>query len=177
MEFIFSLTLNTHSHLVIMSSEPSNLIHWVECSTCSKWRIVPPRPDGSQEEIPDIWYCEMNTDLLRNSCEAPEEEYKAPAAVRRLPKSNDPDSIRSVLKNLSEQELEAAYKSLDIDRIFREEFGDNLASARATNLVRYISTKKIKKSFDLISVRAQVVAITEEAKGMLPENIVDQFTK
>ena len=41
---------------------PAELVQWVECSRCSKWRIIHPRPDGSQEEIPDDWFCEMNAD-------------------------------------------------------------------------------------------------------------------
>ena len=114
------------------------LIQWVECSRCEKWRIIHPLPDGSEEVIPDIWFCEMNRDPAHNTCEAPEEEYKVPEMpiipllpvlppnTNRLPrpaKSNDPDSIRAKLKQLTNEDLQAAFESIDIERVLNDEFG------------------------------------------------------
>ena len=159
------------------------MIQWVECSRCTKWRIIPARPDGAHEDIPDIWFCEMNTDIQRNHCDDPEEEYKAPTAdlpARRLPKSNDPDSIRAVLKNLSGEELQAAYESLDMGRIFREEFGSNLESAKSRFVVRQKPRvavgKSGKKPFDVEGVRREIHSLVEEARKILPQNIQNQFT-
>eukprot|EP01035_Chromulina_nebulosa_P018960 gene18960-24770_t len=48
---------------------------WVQCNNCDKWRSLPSFVDV--DSLPDIWSCELNIyDNTRNSCDAPEENYK-----------------------------------------------------------------------------------------------------
>ena len=51
---------------------------WVQCEKCDKWRRLPPRIKA--EELPDVWYCSMNTwDVKAASCAAPEDKTEAGA--------------------------------------------------------------------------------------------------
>jgi len=46
---------------------------WVQCEKCKKWRVLPPRI--SAKDLPEIWYCTMNTwDSSTASCDAKEEK-------------------------------------------------------------------------------------------------------
>jgi hypothetical protein len=48
-------------------------LNWVQCDKCSKWRSVAGHINN--EELPEQWFCQMNTwDLHLNTCDAPEEE-------------------------------------------------------------------------------------------------------
>ena len=48
-------------------------LNWVQCDKCSKWRSVAHHVNN--EELPDEWFCSMNTwDFHLNNCDAPEEE-------------------------------------------------------------------------------------------------------
>ncbi len=163
------------------------MIQWVECTRCSKWRILPPQADGSQNEIPDEWFCEMNTDQVHNTCEAPGQEYNAlPVPVvpvlaplpKKLPKSNDPESIRAVLKTLPLEELEEAYRGLDLERLLRDEFGDNLAAARASELVRGGTVRKPtgKKNFDIEAVQREIRQVAREGRHLIDPAVVAQLT-
>ncbi|KAL1417650.1 hypothetical protein MTO96_026697 [Rhipicephalus appendiculatus] len=46
---------------------------WVQCDNpdCNKWRYLADVIDPS--ELPEKWYCSMNSDLNHNSCEAEED--------------------------------------------------------------------------------------------------------
>lgn len=49
---------------------------WVQCEKCDKWRRLPPRIKA--EDLPDVWYCSMNTwDVRSASCAAPEDKAEA----------------------------------------------------------------------------------------------------
>jgi hypothetical protein len=48
------------------------LDNWVECDRCYKWRMLPPWVDV--EDLPDKWYCSMNEDKKRSSCNAKERD-------------------------------------------------------------------------------------------------------
>lgn len=49
-------------------------LEWVFCEKCQKWRSI--APHISLQDLPDIWYCSMNTwSEVYNSCEAPEEVF------------------------------------------------------------------------------------------------------
>ena len=49
---------------------------WVQCDKCEKWRRLPPRI--SPEDLPDVWYCAMNTwDVNLATCTAVEEKHDA----------------------------------------------------------------------------------------------------
>lgn len=160
-------------------------------------------PDGSEELIPDVWFCEMNRDPLHNTCEAPEEEYKAPevpvvpllpiipANMNRIPrpaKSNDPDSIRAKLKLLSDEDLQAAYESIDLERVFREEFGDSLETARSSQFHPEVIPTKApsgsksknsgnnKKEFDVISAYNEVKRLEQYGKTIFPSEIAVALT-
>lgn len=54
---------------------------WVQCEKCEKWRRLPPRIKA--EDLPDVWYCSMNTwDTRSASCSAPED--KAETGTREI---------------------------------------------------------------------------------------------
>jgi len=189
-----------------VASDPAELVQWVECSRCSKWRIIHPNPDGSHHDIPDVWFCDMNTDILYNNCDAPEQEYKAPEPiiaippllvpqVKRLPKLNDPESIRNRLKGLSNEELLAAYESIDIEKMLEDEFGgpSKIEYAKSLQLVTEFlaatetskSTKKsslkssasTKKIYDIDLMKKELHALIKEADQLLPENITSQIRR
>ena len=44
---------------------------WVQCEVCDKWRRLPADAAALDEELP--WYCSMNEDKCRNTCEAEED--------------------------------------------------------------------------------------------------------
>lgn len=45
---------------------------WVGCEKCEKWRKLP--ANVAPEDLPDVWYCSMNTwDVSLANCDAPEE--------------------------------------------------------------------------------------------------------
>lgn len=187
--------------------DPQATIQWVECSRCQKWRIIQPLPDGSDEVIPEIWFCEMNRDLSRNFCDAPEEEYKIPevplvalqpilppvssAKQPRLAKINDPESIRTRLKQLSIEDLEAAFEHVDIERVFIEEFGDKLATARSSVFISELpapvassnkssrtKTNSLSKHvFDYEAVVSEVKSILDSGKSFLPDSVTSQITR
>ena len=186
-----------------MESVEAPVIHWVECSRCEKWRIIPPMPDGSEEEIPEIWFCEMNRDASHKTCEAAEEEYKAPEPLimpllpqmppnaSRFPrpaKSNDPESIRAKLKQLTNDDLQAAFESIDIERVLAEEFGDKLASARSKSFDPYVdpspavavkslkTTKTKPKEYHHATNVEEIRRIIEHAADVLPTEIKSQLT-
>jgi len=67
---------------------------WLQCDhpTCLKWRIVPELP-GVVPEDDEPWYCELNRDPARNTCEAPQQPDDATLdeAVLALLAEADPD--------------------------------------------------------------------------------------
>ena len=57
-------------------SRPATKQEWVQCDKCEKWRRLPPRI--SPEDLPDVWYCSMNTwDVNLATCTAVEEKHDA----------------------------------------------------------------------------------------------------
>lgn len=61
-----------------------NLISWLQCENCEKWRKVPAHVDLSRFEGLH-WTCKDNTwDTSRASCDASEEEYVDPPATEGL---------------------------------------------------------------------------------------------
>eukprot|EP00980_Cylindrotheca_fusiformis_P001626 scaffold368_cov125-Cylindrotheca_fusiformis.AAC.4 len=51
-------------------------VEWVQCEKCEKWRKLPPYM--SADELPDVWYCSMNTwNPEGASCETAEEKADA----------------------------------------------------------------------------------------------------
>jgi len=48
-------------------------VEWVQCEKCDKWRKLPPHI--SADELPDVWYCSLNTwNVSSASCDAPEDK-------------------------------------------------------------------------------------------------------
>ncbi|KAL4222495.1 AT-rich interactive domain-containing protein 1B [Mactra antiquata] len=47
---------------------------WVQCDKpeCQKWRRI---PADESKILDDVWYCDMNSDIKRNTCSAPEEDH------------------------------------------------------------------------------------------------------
>jgi hypothetical protein len=59
--------------LSAQESRDEDNVEWVQCEKCEKWRKLP--PDISADELPDTWYCSMNTwNPASASCQAPEDE-------------------------------------------------------------------------------------------------------
>ncbi len=74
-----SITTQMEEKQVKEESDESQ--EWVQCEKCEKWRRLPPRIKA--EDLPDVWYCSMNTwDIRSASCAAPEE--KAETATREI---------------------------------------------------------------------------------------------
>ena len=177
-----------------------SVVRWVECSRCEKWRIIHPLPDGSDEVIPDIWFCEMNRDGLHNTCEALEEEYKAPEAplfvvpvlppnmnrIARPAKSNDPDSIRAKLKLLTNDDLQAAYESIDLERLFKDEFEEHLETARSPEFFKDIPKAQTasrgrpavggKKEVDIDGLVNELRRLTSKGVSIFPHEISSSQT-
>ena len=52
--------------------DPDN-VEWVQCEKCEKWRKLPPHI--SAEDLPEVWYCNMNTwDPDSASCDVEEDK-------------------------------------------------------------------------------------------------------
>ena len=52
---------------------------WVQCEKCEKWRRLPPRISAA--DLPEIWYCSMNTwDINSATCTAIEDKHEASPA-------------------------------------------------------------------------------------------------
>jgi hypothetical protein len=65
-------------------SDDSDDAQWVQCDSCSKWRIIPGRVVAT---LPKQWYCADNTyDSKRSSCDAPEQTPKQVAKEKRKKK-------------------------------------------------------------------------------------------
>ncbi|GAX25825.1 hypothetical protein FisN_17Lh217 [Fistulifera solaris] len=47
-------------------------VEWVQCEKCDKWRKLPPHISAS--ELPDVWYCDMNTWSTSLTCDDPEDK-------------------------------------------------------------------------------------------------------
>ena len=46
-------------------------VDWAQCNACKKWRKL--KLGQSSEQLPEVWMCSMNTDLLFNKCTIPQE--------------------------------------------------------------------------------------------------------
>jgi len=54
-------------------NEDAENLEWVQCEKCDKWRKLPPHV--SADELPDVWYCNMNTwNPSSASCDAAEDK-------------------------------------------------------------------------------------------------------
>ena len=47
--------------------------NWAQCDQCGKWRRLPLEDAFSPENLPDEWFCHMNPNGQRNTCDKPEE--------------------------------------------------------------------------------------------------------
>jgi len=57
-------------------SKDDDNVEWVQCEKCEKWRKLPPYM--SADELPDSWYCSLNTwNEASASCDAPEDQADA----------------------------------------------------------------------------------------------------
>ena len=89
---------------------------WVQCEKCEKWRRLPPRI--SAEELPDVWYCSMNTwDINLATCTAIEDkheenskEYNVQSQIPTFAGSSSKTSYRNLIfgngrqkRNISER--------------------------------------------------------------------------
>ncbi len=64
------------NHTTHKENEDNENVEWVQCEKCEKWRKLPPHI--SADELPDIWYCSMNTwNPDSASCGAPEDKADA----------------------------------------------------------------------------------------------------
>uniref|UniRef100_A0A7S3Q115 CW-type domain-containing protein n=1 Tax=Chaetoceros debilis TaxID=122233 RepID=A0A7S3Q115_9STRA len=84
--------------------------NWVQCELCEKWRLIP-----SVENLPEKWYCELNTsDPKRNSCEADEQtpqevekqRRQINRAARNQAKRNQSISPSSIQRNSKSKGVE-----------------------------------------------------------------------
>lgn len=54
------------------NSDDADNVEWVQCEKCDKWRKLPPHI--SADELPDVWYCDMNTWSSTLTCDDPEDK-------------------------------------------------------------------------------------------------------
>ncbi|KAG7349727.1 CW-type zinc finger domain containing protein [Nitzschia inconspicua] len=60
----------------VKDAQDEDNVEWVQCEKCEKWRKLP--PDISADELPDTWYCSMNTwNPSSASCNADEDKTDA----------------------------------------------------------------------------------------------------
>lgn len=57
--------------------------NWVQCERCMKWRCLHTLTTEEVENLPDKWFCEMNADVMRNFCAAPEQTAAEVARERK----------------------------------------------------------------------------------------------
>ena len=102
------------------------------------------------------------------------------------------------MKNLSGEELQAAFESIDIHKLLVEEFGDDMETAKSAELVltsslaanagknsnRSKSTsaggsdKSAKpKIYDINLMNRELELLFKESRDLLPANITSQFTR
>lgn len=62
---------------------PLENVTWVQCNKCSKWRKVPGRID--QKDLPDVWYCIMNTWAPEYAKCSVKEEVEEPTPLLPVP--------------------------------------------------------------------------------------------
>ncbi|GAX13277.1 hypothetical protein FisN_17Hh217 [Fistulifera solaris] len=54
------------------NNDDADNVEWVQCEKCDKWRKLPPHISAS--ELPDVWYCDMNTWSTSLTCDDPEDK-------------------------------------------------------------------------------------------------------
>jgi len=105
--------------------------NWVQCELCLKWRLIP-----SVENLPDKWYCELNTtDLKRNSCDAPEQTAEEVAKERRKAKRAAARNSTKRGRSLSPSTVQPK-KSRSSEKLSKEQVGspEPVADKRKQNV-------------------------------------------
>ncbi|CAD2100447.1 hypothetical protein YYG_03601 [Plasmodium vinckei petteri] len=64
---------NNQNELEKNTSPLNNVVNWVQCENCKKWRKVDAHVNVTQ--LPDEWYCSLNFWNKYNNCDAEEEVY------------------------------------------------------------------------------------------------------
>lgn len=54
------------------AQEEADNVEWVQCEKCDKWRKLPPHI--SADDLPNVWYCSLNTWNETLCCEDPEDK-------------------------------------------------------------------------------------------------------
>jgi hypothetical protein len=94
------------------SDDDSDDAQWVQCDSCSKWRIIPGRVVAT---LPKQWYCADNTyDTKRASCDAPEQTPKQVAKEKRKKKRQR--MIVQAAAAAKESEQPDAPKAIPVER-------------------------------------------------------------
>jgi len=82
----------------LQQKEDAQNVEWVQCEKCDKWRKLPPHITAA--ELPDIWYCEMNTwNPGAASCSAAEDKAEGQHDIR-VDSSADVGSNKLSYRNL-----------------------------------------------------------------------------
>ena len=108
---------------------------WVQCDSCSKWRILPSSVKVSS--LPKHWYCSMNEyDPKRNNCDAPEQTPKQVAKERKRAKKR--------AKRMEQAELEAIPEDSRKDNRGRDEIVKDLpANVSNGSVSKEVSSKEV----------------------------------
>lgn len=81
---------------------------WAQCDRCGKWRML---LGESQDDLPDVWFCEMNSDTRNNNCKNPERDqlwYENNCNLDQAPspeKHNDKETTKTETPAVIEDEL------------------------------------------------------------------------
>jgi hypothetical protein len=112
--------------------------NWVQCERCMKWRLIP-----SVDNLPEKWYCELNvTDLLRNSCDAPEQVHEEVAKQKRKNRKKAATLSSNRLKRPKSQSPTTVSKRSNTDAKL-----DKTKSHRSSPVAPKIYTEPVK-TFD-----------------------------
>lgn len=112
-------------------SDASNEPKWVQCDSCTKWRILPLGIGDSS--LPNKWYCHMNVyDPKRSSCSAPEQSLKEALMERK--------KARKRAKRLERVEGESIPEDLKIEK--QPIPATPVSSPKPTKVVKSVSKVK-----------------------------------
>ena len=90
-----------------------SVVSWVQCNRCDKWRIVP-----NADELGDDWFCEMNPNVLYNTCDKEEEPFVEnpnvddPVPMEPVRRKGQEDFMTSI-KQMTDEQLNEYWSKID----------------------------------------------------------------
>ena len=123
--------------------EEEETCNWAQCDRCEKWRRLPDGPEYEADALPDQWFCYMNPNTQRNTCDKPEERMdrnetwgegeddgEEGEEGEEEDEGADRRSAAGEIKRLEEEAQRIALLQLKRDQAEEEEDGDAEAEGR-----------------------------------------------